>query len=358
MSKNKSNITDRLFGIVNRFGVKLMLLTLVIILVADILTFTATIIIDMVMGGTSNTHDIIGLIIASAIIGALMSFAIGNAVLKPLSLLIKATKRVANGDYTAKLEMGWVERYTIRELRELIHDFNEMTEELQNTEMFRKDFISSFSHEFKTPLVSIRGFARQLYEGDLTPEQQREFSKIILDETEYLSVLSQNTLLMTNLENRDIVTEKTRFSLDEQLRGCMIRLEPQWSAKNIEIDMEALEEVSFFWNEQLLAHVWNNLFDNAVKFTQSGGMICVSCKRNGKEVVVKVTDSGCGIPESSLPHIFEKFYQADSSHATKGNGLGLPLVKRIIELCEGEITVNSEPGKGTEFTVILRDAGN
>ena len=345
---------NHLFGVVNRLGMKLTILTLLISLAADILTFTAAIVIGFVTGGTNDTTQVIASAVASIIIGTLLSFIIGNTVLKPLSELIKATKRVAGGDYTVRLEIGWIEKHTVRELRELIRDFNEMTEELRNTELFRKDFISSFSHEFKTPLVSIRGFARQLYEGGLTPEQEREFSKIILDETEYLSVLSQNTLLMTNLENKDIVTEKTDFSLDEQLRGCMIRLEPQWSAKNIEIDMEGLDDVRFYWNEQLLAHVWNNLFDNAVKFTPEGGTIHASCKRQDGTVTVVIADSGCGIAEDALPHIFEKFYQADSSHATKGNGLGLPLVKRIVELCGGDIAVSSEPGKGTEFTVTLK----
>jgi len=346
---------NHLFGVVNRLGMKLTILTLLIILGADILTFTATIVIGFVTGGTNNTVQVISSVIASIIIGTLLSFIIGNTVLKPLSELIKATKRVMNGDYTVRLEIGWIEKHTVRELKELIRDFNEMTEELRNTELFRNDFISSFSHEFKTPLVSIRGFARQLYEGDLTPERQREFSKIILDETEYLSVLSQNTLLMTSLENKDIVTEKTLFSLDEQLRDCMIRLEPQWSAKNIEIDMDGLEDVRFYWNEQMLAHVWNNLFDNAVKFTPEGGTIRASCKRQNGFIIVVVADSGCGISEEALPHIFEKFYQADSSHSTKGNGLGLPLVKRIVELCGGTVEVSSKPGAGTEFTVTLKE---
>ena len=145
---------------------------------------------------------------------------------------------------------------------------------------------------------------------------------------------------MTNLENKDIITEKTDFSLDEQLRDCMIRLEPQWSGKNIEIDMD-LDEIHFYWNKPMLAHVWNNLFDNAVKFTEENGSIHVSCKRRDGLIVVTVKDSGCGIPEEAVEHIFEKFYQADASHATKGNGLGLPLVKKV--------------GKGTEFTVELRD---
>ena len=212
-----------------------------------------------------------------------------------------------------------------------------MTRELNNNAMFNQDFIASFSHEFKTPLVSIRGFAQQLYNGNLTPEQQKEFSKIILEETEYLSELSTNTLLLTRLETTDIIS-KEEFSLDEQLRTCMLRLEPHWSEKNIDLSME-LDEVKFFWNEQMLEHVWNNLFDNAVKFTPEGGSIFVSCHRSAGVITIRVRDTGTGIPQNALPHIFEKFYQADSSHATKGNGLGLPLAKKIVEVCGGRIGV-------------------
>lgn len=342
------------FGLVNRLGMKLMLLTLAIILAAELSAFTTTIVFDMITGGTSQTIEIIGLIAASIVIGALLAFIVANAFLKPLSELVKATKRVTNGDYTVRLEPDMWARHTVKELRELISDFNEMTEELQNTELFRNDFISSFSHEFKTPLVSIRGFARELYEGDLTDEQRKEFSKIILDETEFLSVMSQNTLLMTSLENCEIITNKTHFPLDEQLRTCMLSLEPQWTEKNIEIDMEELSEVDFYWNEHFLSHVWYNLFGNAVKFTNDGGLIKVACEKKGGFVYVTVSDSGCGIPDEAIAHIFEKFYQADSSHATKGNGLGLSLVKRIVDLCGGEISVTSQVGKGTEFIVKLK----
>lgn len=345
----------RFLGGISRLGLKLSLLVLIIIVGADVLTFTSTIVIGFVTGGTNDTVQVISAVVASICMGVLLSLVIGNTVLYPLSELIRATKRVTGGDYTAKLEMGWSEKHTVRELSDLIRMFNEMTEELHNTELFRKDFISSFSHEFKTPLASIRGFARQLYEGGLTPEQEKEFSRIILEETEFLSELSANTLLLTSLENKDIVTEKTEFQLDEQLRSCMLHLEPLWSEKNIEIDMEALDDVRFYWNEQMLAHVWNNLFDNAVKFTPEGGTIKVGCRRVGGGVVVTVADSGCGISAEALPHIFEKFYQADSSHATKGNGLGLPLVSRIAELCGGSVEVSSEVGKGTVFTVKLSD---
>ncbi len=343
---------------VNRLGFKLSLLILVITVAADVLTLAARITIDMVFSnGNSDTEDIIAAVVSSIVIGTLLSFIAGGMFLKPLAELIKATKKVSDGDYSVQVDMGWTQKHTVRELSDLIRVFNEMTRELNSTAMFNRDFIASFSHEFKTPLVSIRGFARQLYNGNLTPEQQKEFSRIILEETEYLSEMSSNTLLLTRLETSDIVSGKTEFSLDEQLRSCMLRLEPQWTEKNIEISME-LDEVSFYWDELMLAHAWNNLFDNAVKFTPEGGSISVSCRRSAGVITIRVRDSGEGIPTEALPHIFEKFYQADSSRATKGNGLGLPLAKKIVELCGGRIGVQSVLGKGTEFTVILPDGGN
>ena len=321
---------------ISRLGLKLSLLILIVTLAADVLSFSARIVIDMVISeGNSSTENIIASVVSSIVIGTLLSFIAGSLFLKPLVELIRATKRISEGDYSVQVDVGWAEKHTVRELSDLIKVFNEMTRELDRTAMFNSDFIASFSHEFKTPLVSIRGFARQLYNGDLTPEQQKEFSRIILEETEYLSELSANTLLLTSLETSDIIADKKEFQLDEQLRTSMLRLEPQWTEKDIDIDME-LDEV---------------------KFTPKGGKISVSCHRNAGVITIRVRDTGCGIPQNALPHIFEKFYQADSSHATKGNGLGLPLAKMIVERCGGRIGVQSEPGKGTEFTVVLPDDG-
>lgn len=360
--KNIKRFLKRLvkpFDRVNRLGMKMMLLTLLIIVSSEILTFTATIVIGFVTGGTTETTDIIGSVIASILIGGILAFFMTNSILKPLSSLTKATKRVANGDYSVKVgEDDFITRHTLKELRQLISDFNKMTEELANTELFRNDFVSNFSHEFKTPLSSIRGFARQLCKGDLTEEQQREFSRIILEETEYLSALAANTQLLTSLDNKEIIADKHLFSLDEQLRNCMIVLEPVWSAKNIELDLDGVNEVYFYFNEQLMSHIWHNLFDNAIKFTQEGGQICVSCREENGMITVEVSDSGCGISEDAIPHIFEKFYQADHSHAAKGNGLGLSLVKKIVELSGGKISVSSVVGKGTTFTVKLPAAEN
>lgn len=344
------------FDRVNRLGMKMMLVTLLIIVSSDVLTFTSTIVIGFVTDGAADISTVIGSVVASILIGGIIAFFFANTILKPLSSLTKATRRVRNGDYSVKVdEDDFLTRHTLKELRRLISDFNIMTEELANTELFRNDFVSNFSHEFKTPLSSISGFARQLSEGELSDEQRREFSRIILEEAEYLSSLAANTQLLTSLDNKGIIADKKLYSLDEQLRNCMLSLEPVWSEKNIELNMSEMDEVKFYFNEQLMAHVWHNLFDNAVKFTPSGGNINVSLKRQNGMIGVEISDSGCGISEEALPHIFEKFYQADRSHASKGNGLGLSLVKRIVELSGGRVSVSSVLGEGTAFKVLLPD---
>lgn len=342
------------FERVNRLGMKMMIFTLLIIVASDVLTFTSTIVIGFVTDGAADISTVIGSVGASILIGAIMAFFVTNTILKPLSSLTKATRRVRNGDYTVKVdEDDFLTRHTLKELQRLISDFNIMTAELANTELFRNDFVSNFSHEFKTPLSSISGFARQLCDDDITEEQRREFSRIILEEAEYLSSLAANTQLLTSLDNKGIIEDKKRYSLDEQLRNCMLSLEPVWSGKNIELNMSEMDEAEFYFNEQLMSHVWHNLFDNAVKFTPSGGSINVSLKRQNGQITVDISDSGCGISEEAVPHIFEKFYQADRSHASKGNGLGLSLVKKIVELSGGRISVSSVLGEGTTFTVIL-----
>ena len=234
----------------------------------------------------------------------------------------------------------------------MVESFEDMTQELSSTEIFRNDFIHNFSHEFKTPIISIRGFANQLYKGDLTPEQQKEFAKIILDESEHLANMSSNVLLLSKLESQEIVSDKENFSLDEQLRTCMLLMEEQWSAKNITIDMD-LDEIEYYQNKDLLYHVWMNLFSNAVKFTGEGGTISVKCHPANDAIYIAVSDNGIGMDDATRNHIFEKFYQGDSSHATAGNGLGLSLVKRIIEMMGGRISVESALNKGSTFIVSL-----
>ncbi len=291
-------------------------------------------------------------LIFSYVSSSALSIVINRNVFTPLRKLTKLTKQVSDGNYNINTE-GITNIFTERtDLGTLVESFEDMTQELSSTEIFRNDFIHNFSHEFKTPIISIRGFANQLYKGDLTPEQQKEFAKIILDESEHLANMSSNVLLLSKLESQEIVSDKENFSLDEQLRTCMLLMEEQWSAKNITIDMD-LDEIEYYQNKDLLYHVWMNLFSNAVKFTGEGGTISVKCHPANDAIYIAVSDNGIGMDDATRNHIFEKFYQGDSSHATAGNGLGLSLVKRIIEMMGGRISVESALNKGSTFIVSL-----
>ncbi|MBQ9952271.1 MAG: HAMP domain-containing histidine kinase [Clostridia bacterium] len=289
-----------------------------------------------------------GVIVAVILITLVLSPRIGRARFRPINDVIRAMSKVSQGDFSVRVD----EEGAVGDMRALSRSFNEMTQELGSIEMFRKDFINNFSHEFKTPIVSIRGFAKQLERDDLTPEQRREYTSIIVSESERLANMSSNILLLTKLENQQIVTDKAEFRLDEQLRNAILLLEKQWSAKDIELSLN-LEEVIYVGNEEMMSHIWVNLIGNAIKFSPEGGLLEISLiDRDGAAEIV-VRDHGEGMDEDTQKRIFEKFYQGDSAHATEGNGLGLSLVKRIVDLCGGSIAVDSRKGEGTAFAVTL-----
>ncbi len=288
----------------------------------------------------------------SYVTSGIFSVVLNKNILKPLKELTDATKEIAAGNFNIKMDNVLNPFNQSSELGTLVDGFNNMASELKSTEMFRNDFIHNFSHEFKTPIISIRGFARQLYQGNLTPEQEREFARIIMDESEQLANMSSNVLLLTKLENQEIVTDKTTFSLDEQLRNCLILFEEQWSEKNLNLDLD-LEEITIHQNAEILAHVWKNLISNAIKFSKQNGFLNIKCKRTVDHIHVSIEDTGSGMTEETMAQIFDKFYQGDTSHATPGNGLGLPLTKRIVKMVGGKIFVKSTYGKGSTFTVHL-----
>lgn len=303
------------------------------------------------LGLTPITLTII--VLAFSYVSTATFFVIFNRnVTLPLRKLTALTKEIENGNFNINTK-GITNVFSKRtDIGALVDAFGDMTQELSSTEIFRSDFIHNFSHEFKTPIISIRGFAKQLCENDLTPEQKEEFARIILEESEHLANMSSNVLLLSKLESQEIISDKNLFSLDEQLRNCMLIFEEQWSEKNISIDMD-LEEIDYYQNQDLLFHVWTNLIGNAVKFTNPNGNIFVSCKKTEDNISVCIKDDGIGINPDAVNHIFEKFYQADQSHSTSGNGLGLPLVKRIISMMDGQVSVESAPGESTSFYVVL-----
>ena len=287
-------------------------------------------------------------IILSILLSMLLLTIWSGKTLRPLKQLTEATQKVREGDLTVRIPQPANQS----ELNQLIASFNLMLEELEHNEIFRKDFINNFSHEFKTPIVSIRGFARQLYNEDLTDEQKREYIDIIVAESDKLARMSTNVLLLSKLENQTIVTDRSRFSLDEQLRDELLLLEPAWSKKELAISPE-LENVDFAGSAELLSHVWRNLLSNAIKFSPQGGELRVDLYRREREILVSISDEGPGMDSETAARIFDKFYQGDTSHKSEGNGLGLSIARRAVHLCGGSIEVDSAPDQGCRITVRL-----
>lgn len=228
-----------------------------------------------------------------------------------------------------------------------------MTAELEGIETLRTDFISNVSHELKTPLAVIKNYAVMLRKTELSEEKRMEYAKAVSDASDRLSDLITNILKLNKLENQQIYPNVKTFNLGEQLCGCLLKFENIWEQKGIEIETDIEEDVYTESDAELLELVWNNLFSNAIKFTERGGRISLKLFSQGDRAVVQVTDTGCGISPEVGKHIFEKFYQGDTSHAQRGNGLGLALVKRVTDIIGGEVSVNSEIGKGSTFTVKL-----
>lgn len=283
--------------------------------------------------------------IISIVIGTTLSFFMSHFPLRPLNALIRAIHEVSAGNYDVKIHLEHP-----KEFQELSECFNQMTEELAGIEMFRTDFINNFSHEFKTPIVSILGFAKLLKGQKLDTCQSQEYLDIIIEESRRLSELSSTVLNLSKVESLTLLTDKTEYSLSEQIRESILLLESKWSKKQINFDID-MEEVLIRANEQLLKQVWMNLLDNAIKFSPSSGRIFVILRTDSGNAVFAVKDQGSGMDDSIRKYIFDKFYQGDTSHHMEGNGLGLPLVKKILKLHKGEISVQSQKGKGSVFIV-------
>lgn len=288
------------------------------------------------------------LILVVNVITGIVNYFLVPRLIRPIEALIRATERVAEGDFSVRIP---AEDYA-GEVGELVTSFNAMTQELGSIEIFRRDFIRDFSHEFKTPLVSVRGFASQLKKDDLTEEERKQYCDIIIAEADRLSNMSSNILLLSKVENQEIMGDRKPYRLDEQLRDCVLLFEREWEKKEIEWDLE-LAPMALVSNAELIHHIWSNLISNAIKFTPQGGKITLRGTENEESAVITLRDTGIGMTEEEMRHIFDRCYQADPSRAEQGNGLGLCIAKRICTLAKGTISVRSTPGKGTVFTVIL-----
>jgi len=292
---------------------------------------------------------LVELLIVSSLVGFLVTSQLSRYFFNPIKKLGEAMGKVADGDFTVELNS----QSSAKEIQEIYSGFNLMTHELRSTEILQLDFVSSASHEFKTPISAIEGYAALLRSCDDLTAEHREFVDKIIFNTKRLSSLTSSILLLSKLENQEIPTNRTKFLVDEQIRQSVVALEMQWEQKNIELDVD-LCRAEYYGNELLMRHVWDNLISNAIKFTPEGSTVKIHLARKLTKIVLTVEDQGPGIPEESLRHVFDKFYQADSAHKQEGSGLGLALVEKILLLEKGHVKAENIEPVGCRFTVTLR----
>ncbi len=282
------------------------------------------------------------------IIGYILALLVGIFLLKPIEKLQDNMLKVTKGDLNVKIN----EESYIDEIENIYHSFNIMMKEIRSNQEMQKDFVSNVSHEFKTPLSAIEGYATLLQDKNLPENEKEEYLQEILSTTILMNDLVGNILLLSKLENQAVNFEKEKFYLDEQIRKVVVMLESNWSQKNIKLDVE-LDRIEVINNKGLLFHVWRNLIENAIKFSPKNSQVTISLKKEKENIVFSVSDEGIGVKNKF--HIFDKFYQEDSSRRQQGNGLGLALVKRIIEMINGQVFVENLEPKGCKFTIVINE---
>lgn len=296
---------------------------------------------------TYNPILMLGMIPPMGIIFAAVSYASLRKSTEYTTDIIEAISAVAAGNFAIRLGESQRGLYS-----EVYADFNKMCRELESVQTLRDDFIRNLSHEFKTPISSINGFAQAIMEAGASRDEVSAYAKIIYDESLRLEDMSTRALIMAKLDTQEFIIDKARYSLDEQLRRCVIILSPQWSKKGIDVSAD-LESADFEGNEALLHEVWLNILSNAIKFTPDGGAVSVSLARKGESLAVDIADDGKGMGREELVHAFDKYFQGETTSHTRGLGLGLAIAKRIVELSGGTISARSEPNEGSVFSVSL-----
>lgn len=347
--KNHKRINYRFFSIKKYFFI-FFLVSFVI--TCSILLFSSELNIHVGDNRRSAISTFINIFILSFIFTVLDGFYHKLVIERPLRQILEASQAIIKGDFHTRIAplQGFRKR---NEMDIIINNFNEMAEELSGIETLRTDFVANVSHELKTPLSIIQNYAAMMQCETTTETEIKEYAKTIQGASRDLSNLITNILKLSRLENQKIYLETKEWNLSDQLITCLLQFENIWERKNITIDVNIEENIMICADEELMSIVWNNLYSNAFKFTNDGGQVCVHAKFDQQFITVSISDNGCGMCPEVGKHIFEKFYQGDPSHSTKGNGLGLALVKRIIDIMKAEIHVESTPKKGTTFTVKL-----
>ena len=348
MKKKKQKTKEQLSPMRRKISAMLTLQTFFVVLIVVVI---ASAIALMYRVAITDMHmiGVLSMLVPIVVLVTLVNFLFTRFIYRYLDKISDAMQKVADGDYTVRLDAEKDQPF-----RELYRNFNTMAEELGGVEMLKNDFINGYAHELRTPITSINGFAEMLLndDGTLSREEKRSYLEIIASESRRLADLAGNSLLMSKLDSQKIIPDKKPFSLDEQLRRCSILLSGQWTEKELDMTMD-LDEAVYVGDYDLMQHLWINLLTNAVKYTPKGGSITVTLKNEEKFIAVSVADTGKGIPPEDRERIFDKYYQTDKSHSKRGLGLGLAICKRIVQLCNGTLEVESEVGVGSTFTVRL-----
>lgn len=352
------NISERRKKREQRFSLTLLLaiiVFLVLLVALSLAAFTVYLLVQFdVIVSMEDQVDLGSFLLImsliSLVIGAALTVLLGKIPLSPINKLVNGMNNLADGNFDVHLDYGGpIGNHPT--FVEITNSFNKMASQLQNTETLRGDFINNFSHEFKTPIVSIAGFAEILESAELSEEERAQYIGAIKEESRRLASMATNILELTKVENQSILTDASCYNVSEQLRSVVVLLEGKWSKRNIELDFD-FDEYYIVGNEEFLKQVWINLLDNAIKFANEGGTVSAKITPSGNNLRFDISNTGITIPEEKQKYVFNKFYQADESHSTKGNGIGLAIVKGIVELHNGSVSVKSENGV-TTFTVWL-----
>ncbi len=329
-------------------SIRFVITVAIIVLVSGIISLLVSMLAEWLYPPLKNFPYSIQVILLIFVFSLSLSCILASRFFRPIKILRKGMEKVSDGDFDVTLES----RSSAKEFQELIAGFNMMVRELRSTEILQSDFVSNVSHEFKTPINAIEGYATLLQNTDNIDETENEYIEKILFNTRRLSSLVSNVLLLSKIENQSLSLHKATYDIGEQIREEIVALESSWSEKEIEFDVD-IDDTDYCGYENLLHHIWSNLLSNAIKFSPHGGEIKISLKKSDQKIIFYVEDQGEGISEDAKKHIFDKFYQGDTSHKSEGNGLGLALVKRILTVCNGDIFAENIENGGCRFTVNL-----
>ena len=319
-----------------------------VVLVSVLVAFGLSKLLEWLVPSSTSIPLLIQLNLFSLVIALIATRFMSKMFFNLIKELRRGMEKIADGKFDTRIETS----SSSKELQELFAGFNLMANELEATEILQTDFVSNVSHEFKTPINAIEGYTMLLQSTENIDETENEYIEKILFNTRRLSSLVSNILLLSKLENQSIQTHREKYALDEQIREDILALESLWEPKDIEFDVD-LDAVRYYGNKNVLHHVWSNLLSNAIKFSPNGGTIKMRLFKENKKIVFLIEDNGPGLSEEAKKHLFDKFYQADTSHKEEGNGLGLALVKKILFLCDGEISAENIKDGGCRFTVTL-----